>query len=46
MHVPFEGPGIISDWIGKRNHILKYTRFYEGDPLPDVSSVEMLVIMG
>ena len=46
MHVPFEGPAIITDWIGKRNHILKYTRFYEGDPLPDASSVEMLVIMG
>ncbi|MEN8228223.1 MAG: type 1 glutamine amidotransferase [Bacteroidota bacterium] len=46
MHVPFEGPGIIADWIKKKNHTLEYTRFHEGDPLPDASGVDMLVIMG
>ncbi len=46
MHVPFEGPGIITEWIEKKNHLLKYTRFYEGDPLPEASEADMLVIMG
>ena len=46
MHVPFEGPGIIANWIKKKNHHLEYTRFYQEDPLPEVSEVDMLVIMG
>ncbi|MEA3463381.1 MAG: gamma-glutamyl-gamma-aminobutyrate hydrolase family protein [Bacteroidota bacterium] len=46
MHVPFEGPGAIGDWIGEKRHSLHYTRFFEGDALPDASAVEMLVIMG
>ena len=46
LHVPFEGPGVIADWISKNNHILEYTRFYEGDSLPDPGSIDMLVIMG
>lgn len=46
MHVPFEGPGIILDWIGEKGHYLGYTRFYNGDALPDASAVDMLIIMG
>ena len=46
MHVPFEGPGIITDWIGEKGHQLHYTRFYEGDVLPDASDVDLLIIMG
>lgn len=46
MHVPYEGPGIITEWIGKKNHPLNYTRFYIGDSLPKVSDVDLLVIMG
>lgn len=46
MHVPFEGPGIILDWIDQENHSLQFTRFYENDPLPDSSGIDMLVIMG
>ena len=46
MHVPYEGPGVIADWIGKKGHHLEYTRFYEKDPLPDASEVELLIIMG
>lgn len=46
MHVPFEGPGKIADWIAENGHSLHYTRFYDGDDLPDASSVDMLVIMG
>jgi GMP synthase-like glutamine amidotransferase len=46
MHVPFEGPGIIESWVKENGHQLEYTRFYETDPLPESSEVDMLVIMG
>ena len=46
MHVDFEDPGIIVDWIREKGHILEYTRFYEGDPLPDADKADMLLIMG
>lgn len=46
MHVPFEGPGLITDWIKENGHHLSYTRFFENNPLPDPESVDMLVIMG
>ncbi|MCD4710954.1 MAG: amidotransferase, partial [Bacteroidales bacterium] len=46
MHVPFEGPGIIMEWIGERGDYLHYTRFYNGEVLPDASTVDMLIIMG
>lgn len=46
MHVPFEGPGVIEQWTADRKHILEFTRFHEGDPLPDLTEVELLIIMG
>ena len=46
MHVPHEGPGVISRWIKKHHHRLEYTRFYNGDPLPDPDTTDLLVIMG
>jgi len=46
MHVPFEGPGKIADWVSEKGHSLHYTRFYKNDPLPDAAAVDMLIIMG
>lgn len=46
MHVPFEGPGLITDWIEKKGFQLNYTRFYENDSLPDPDTVDLLIIMG
>ena len=46
MHVPFEGPGMILDWTGKKKHRIQYTKFYEEFTLPDASAVDMLIIMG
>ncbi len=46
MHVPFEGPGAIRNWIDDHGHQLKFTRFYEGESLPDPESVDLLIIMG
>ena len=46
MHAPFEGPGIITRWINQKGFPLHYTRFYNGDELPDPMNVDMLIIMG
>ena len=46
MHVPFEGPGKILDWVEEKGHSLEYTRFWQGDTLPDPEKISMLVIMG
>ena len=46
MHAPFEGPGTIARWTRKHHHSLEYTRFYNGDPLPDLETTKLLVIMG
>ena len=46
MHVSFEGPGIMADWIREKGHDLEYTRLYEDDPLPDPDTVDLLILMG
>ncbi len=46
MHVPFEGPGVMADWIRKKGHRLDYTRFYENESLPEAVEVDLLIIMG
>ncbi len=46
LHAPFEGPGIITDWAGKKGHQLGYTRLYNGEPLPVAEGVDLLIIMG
>lgn len=45
-HVPFEGPGIIADWARDKDFHIDFTRFHEGDLLPDEAEVDFLVIMG
>ena len=46
MHVPFEGPGVIADWVSEQKYHLNYTRLYEGDSLPEQGDIDLLVIMG
>lgn len=46
QHVSFEGPGIIADYCRLNGHILTATRLYEGELLPDVNEIDLLVIMG
>jgi GMP synthase (glutamine-hydrolysing) len=46
MHVPFEGPGLITRWIDEQGHQLNYTRFFKSDPLPDPDAIDLLIIMG
>ena len=46
LHVPFEGPGLISDWVLLKDHSVDYTRLYEGQDLPDAAGIDMLILMG
>ncbi|WKB36662.1 type 1 glutamine amidotransferase [Terrilactibacillus sp. S3-3] len=46
QHVPFETPGYISDWAETRRHSASCTRFFAGDPLPDVENVDFLIVLG
>ena len=46
MHVPFEGLGCIEQWIKDNNHFASYTRFYESYKLPDMDSIDWLIVMG
>lgn len=46
IHAPFENLGAIETWIEKNNHTATGTHTYRGEVLPDVSSFDMLIIMG
>jgi GMP synthase-like glutamine amidotransferase len=46
QHVPFEGPGSIEPWLLENGVRLSTTRFYEGDSLPAVEGVDLLIVMG
>jgi GMP synthase-like glutamine amidotransferase len=46
QHVAFEGLACMEGWIAKKGHQLGYTRFFNGDPLPDLDALDMLIVMG
>ncbi len=47
MHESFEAPGAIETWAIEHGHSLSYTRFYNGEKLPEsVDGMDFLVIMG
>jgi GMP synthase (glutamine-hydrolysing) len=46
QHVPFEGLGSIRPWAESNNSEITKTRFYADDPLPDVDTIDWLVILG
>lgn len=46
MHVPFEGPGCIGDWITANAHEVSYTRWFDHPTPPDVNEFDLLIIMG
>ncbi|MEH1974124.1 MAG: type 1 glutamine amidotransferase [Nostoc sp.] len=46
QHVPFEGLGSIEHWLTKKDHILSATKFYNGDSLPSVNSLDWVIVMG
>lgn len=46
QHVDFEGPGTIVPWLLAAQYEVSVTRFDLGEALPEVSSVDFLVVMG
>lgn len=46
QHVPFEGPALIGDWARERGYRMSGTPLYLGGTLPDLSDVDLLVVMG
>jgi GMP synthase-like glutamine amidotransferase len=46
LHIPFEGPASIGDWISARGHRLTTTHLYRGEVLPSLEAVDWIVVMG
>jgi GMP synthase-like glutamine amidotransferase len=46
QHVSFEGLGHIENWVQKHGHQLNGTRFYLEEKLPEIDSLDWLIIMG
>jgi len=46
QHVPFEGLGSIEPWLKKSGFKITSTRFYESAKLPDLKTIDLLVVMG
>jgi GMP synthase-like glutamine amidotransferase len=46
QHVPFEGLGKIEEWASKSGHTVTGTRLFANEVLPNVESLDMLVVMG
>lgn len=46
MHVPFEGPGCIIDWINSRAHEVTYTHWFKHPTPPAATDFDFLIVMG
>ena len=46
QHVPYEGPGLIGDALTRAGHAFDVIHVYRGEGLPDVDSIDGLVVMG
>lgn len=46
QHVPFEGPGNITEWIKRREFSLALTESYKGESLPGVADYDILIVLG
>ncbi len=45
-HVDFEGPAAIALWAAQRGHTMARTRIFAGEPMPQPSEYDLLVLMG
>lgn len=45
-HVPYEGLGIMHDWLWERDFTLSHTRLFADEPLPDIDAFDWLVVLG
>ncbi len=46
QHHHCESPGAILDWARERGCVIATTHLYRGEPLPDATAVDFLVVMG
>lgn len=46
QHVPFEDIGSMALWCEAHNAQVTYTRFFESDTLPDLETIDLLIVMG
>jgi len=46
QHVPFEGLGSIATWLETAGHEISSTRFFDSAELPEINSIELLVVLG
>lgn len=46
QHVPFEGLAAIEVWLIAAGYDITYTRFYQDEPLPELHSIELIIVMG
>lgn len=46
QHVPFEDLAAIENWVRSHHHVVSRTAFYQQEPLPDLKSIDWLIIMG
>lgn len=46
QHAPFEGPGLIAEWASERNADMTITKVFANEPLPDLDSFDLLILMG
>lgn len=46
QHVPSEGPGCIDFWAQAKGHSLTGTKFYQNDTLPNIDTIDWLIILG
>ena len=46
QHVAFEPAGRIGAWADERGHEFAVTRLFAGEPLPELSTLDALVVMG
>jgi GMP synthase-like glutamine amidotransferase len=46
QHVFFEGLGCIETWAFEKDQVLTATKFYEVYQLPDITTIDWLIIMG
>jgi len=46
QHVPFEGLGSIERWLDEAGYTITGTQFFRPFSLPDISKVDMLIVLG
>lgn len=46
QHVPFEGLGSIEPWLKASGYEITNTRFFEAAELPNLTKIDLLVVMG